>query len=113
MGVLAAVAAALCDGLRPQAICRRARRVHRVVAPLASAPSEGQLGLRSVDDALFGAVTFIQRGDSSRLTPHRMSFPPAAAFKQALEQRLRTASVSGLDLARRRQLVVFDVGLRQ
>lgn len=32
----------------------------------------------------------------------------AAAFKQALEQRLRTASASGVDLARRRQLVVFD-----
>lgn len=32
----------------------------------------------------------------------------AAAFKQALEQRLRTASASGLDFARRRQLVVFD-----
>ena len=32
----------------------------------------------------------------------------AAAFKQALEQRLRAASVSGIDFARRRQLVVFD-----
>lgn len=32
----------------------------------------------------------------------------AAAFKQALEQRLRTASSSGIDFARRRQLVVFD-----
>lgn len=32
----------------------------------------------------------------------------AAAFKQALEQRLRTASASGVDFARRRQLVVFD-----
>ena len=32
----------------------------------------------------------------------------AAAFKQALEQRLRTASTSGVDFARRRQLVVFD-----
>jgi hypothetical protein len=32
----------------------------------------------------------------------------AAAFKQALEQRLRTASNSGIDFARRRQLVVFD-----
>jgi len=32
----------------------------------------------------------------------------AAAFKQALEQRLRTASTSGIDFARRRQLVVFD-----
>lgn len=32
----------------------------------------------------------------------------AAAFKQALEQRLRTASTTGVDFARRRQLVVFD-----
>jgi predicted nucleotidyltransferase component of viral defense system len=32
----------------------------------------------------------------------------AAAFKQALEERLRAASVSGIDFARRRQLVVFD-----
>lgn len=32
----------------------------------------------------------------------------AAAFKQALEQRLRGASTSGIDFARRRQLVVFD-----
>ncbi len=32
----------------------------------------------------------------------------AAAFKQALEQRLRTTSNSGIDFARRRQLVVFD-----
>ena len=32
----------------------------------------------------------------------------AAAFKQALEQRLRMASVSGIDFARRRQLIVFD-----
>jgi predicted nucleotidyltransferase component of viral defense system len=32
----------------------------------------------------------------------------AAAFKQALEQRLRTASISRIDFARRRQLVVFD-----
>lgn len=31
-----------------------------------------------------------------------------AAFKQALEQRLRAASGSGPDLARRRQLLVFD-----
>jgi hypothetical protein len=30
------------------------------------------------------------------------------AFKQALEQRLRTASASGVDLARRRQLLVFE-----
>lgn len=32
----------------------------------------------------------------------------AAAFKQALEQRLRTSSKSGTDFARRRQLVIFD-----
>lgn len=31
-----------------------------------------------------------------------------AAFKQALEQRLRTASTSGADFARRQQLVVLD-----
>jgi hypothetical protein len=30
------------------------------------------------------------------------------AFKQALEQRLKTASTSGVDFARRRQLLVFD-----
>ena len=30
------------------------------------------------------------------------------AFKQALEQRLRTASLTGADFARRRQLLVFD-----
>lgn len=33
----------------------------------------------------------------------------AAAFKQALEQRLRATSTSGIDFARRRQLLVFDV----
>ncbi len=32
----------------------------------------------------------------------------AAAFKQALEERLRLASGSGVDFARRRQLLVFD-----
>jgi hypothetical protein len=32
----------------------------------------------------------------------------AAGFKQALEQRLRAVSTSGVDFARRRQLVVFD-----
>lgn len=31
-----------------------------------------------------------------------------AAFKQALEQRLRATSTSGVDFARRRQLLVFD-----
>lgn len=36
------------------------------------------------------------------------AYRTAAAFKQALEQRLRTASSSGVDFARRRQLVVFD-----
>jgi hypothetical protein len=30
------------------------------------------------------------------------------AFKQALEQRLRSASATGTDFARRRQLLVFD-----
>ena len=35
-------------------------------------------------------------------------YKSAAAFKQALEQRLRSASISGVDFARRRQLVVFD-----
>jgi hypothetical protein len=30
------------------------------------------------------------------------------AFKQALEQRLKTASHSGVDFARRRQLLVFE-----
>lgn len=35
-------------------------------------------------------------------------YKTAAAFKQALEQRLRTASRSGVDFARRRQLLVFD-----
>ena len=32
--------------------------------------------------------------------------PPA--FKQALEQRLKSSSSSGVDFARRRQLLVFD-----
>jgi len=36
------------------------------------------------------------------------TYKSAAAFKQALEQRLRTGSTSGTDFARRRQLVVFD-----
>ena len=35
-------------------------------------------------------------------------YASAAAFKQALENRLRSTSVSGVDFARRRQLVVFD-----
>ena len=35
-------------------------------------------------------------------------YDTAAAFKQALEQRLRTTSASGLDFSRRRQLIVFD-----
>lgn len=30
------------------------------------------------------------------------------AFKQALEQRLRSSSTTGVDFARRRQLLVFD-----
>ena len=36
------------------------------------------------------------------------SYATAAAFKQALEARLRAASSSGVDFARRRQLLVFD-----
>jgi len=40
------------------------------------------------------------------MTPRRYASP--IAFKQALEQRLRTASKSGADLVRRRQLLVFD-----
>lgn len=36
------------------------------------------------------------------------TYASPAAFKQALEQRLRAASASGPDLARRRQLLVFD-----
>jgi hypothetical protein len=36
------------------------------------------------------------------------AYRTAAAFKQALEQRLRAGSGSGVDFARRRQLVVFD-----
>jgi len=38
--------------------------------------------------------------------PRRYQSPEA--FKQALEQRLRTSSSSGVDFARRRQLLVFD-----
>ncbi len=40
------------------------------------------------------------------MTARRYSTP--LAFKQALEQRLRTASSSGTDFARRRQLLIFD-----
>lgn len=36
------------------------------------------------------------------------AYASPAAFKQALEQRLRTASRTGVDFARRRQLLVFD-----
>ena len=36
------------------------------------------------------------------------SYTSPQAFKQALEQRLRTASTTGADFARRRQLLVFD-----
>lgn len=35
-------------------------------------------------------------------------YPTPLAFKQALEQRLRSSSASGTDFARRRQLLVFD-----
>ena len=38
---------------------------------------------------------------------HRIYESPAA-FKQALEQRLRSASSNGADFARGRQLLVFD-----
>ena len=40
------------------------------------------------------------------MTARRYDSPPA--FKQALEKRLRNASISGGDFARRRQLLVFD-----
>ncbi len=40
------------------------------------------------------------------MTAHTYSSP--AAFKQALEQRLRNATNTGVQLARKRQLVVFD-----
>lgn len=40
------------------------------------------------------------------MTARRYGYPPA--FKQALEMRLRNASTSGGDFARRRQLLVFD-----
>ena len=36
------------------------------------------------------------------------SYTSPQAFKQALEQRLRTTSTTGADFARRRQLLVFD-----
>ena len=36
------------------------------------------------------------------------TYASPTAFKQALEQRLRTASATGVDFARRRQLLVFD-----
>jgi hypothetical protein len=36
------------------------------------------------------------------------SYATPAAFKQALEQRLRSSSTTGADFARRRQLVVFE-----
>jgi hypothetical protein len=35
-------------------------------------------------------------------------YATATAFKQAVENRLRSASESGADFARRRQLLVFD-----
>ena len=36
------------------------------------------------------------------------TYSSPAAFKQALEQRLKAASKDGVDFARRRQLLVFD-----
>lgn len=38
----------------------------------------------------------------------KRTYASPAAFKQALEQRLRAASGSGIDMARRRQILVFD-----
>jgi hypothetical protein len=38
----------------------------------------------------------------------RRTYDTPAAFKRALEDRLKTASTSGVDFARRRQLLVFD-----
>ena len=35
-------------------------------------------------------------------------YSSSAAFKQALETRLRASSASGVDFGRRRQLLVFD-----
>ena len=40
------------------------------------------------------------------MTVHQYATP--LAFKQALEQRLRSSSATGTDFARRRQLLVFD-----
>jgi hypothetical protein len=40
------------------------------------------------------------------MTVHQYATP--LAFKQALEQRLRSSSATGADFARRRQLLVFD-----
>ena len=37
-----------------------------------------------------------------------LTYSSPEAFKQALEQRLRTATKTGADLARKRQLLVFD-----
>lgn len=37
-----------------------------------------------------------------------ITYATAAAFKQALEARLRSSSTTGVDFARRRQLLVFD-----
>jgi len=36
------------------------------------------------------------------------SYPSPEAFKQALEQRLRTATANGADVGRKRQLLIFD-----
>jgi len=35
-------------------------------------------------------------------------YPSPVAFKQALEQRLRTSAKTGAEFARKRQLLVFD-----
>jgi hypothetical protein len=44
------------------------------------------------------------------MTPRTYSSPEA--FKQALEQRLRASAKTGVEFARKRQLVVFDRFLR-
>jgi hypothetical protein len=36
------------------------------------------------------------------------TYATAAAFKQAVETRLRASSANGVDFGRRRQLLVFD-----
>ena len=40
------------------------------------------------------------------MTPH--NYPTPAAFRQALDQRLRASALSGADFGRKQQLVIFD-----